>query len=561
MITVGKQAEVKDSEMKTLPIIIIIGLLQFAFTAETTRAQPGTVLAQQKISDTEGGFSGTLDDVDFFGYSVASLGDLDGDGVIDLAVGASEDDDGGSVGRGAVWILLLNKNGTVKSHQKISATEGGFTGQLYDRANFGYSLSALGDLDGDNITDLAVGNFQDNDGGSFRGAVWILFLNKNGTVKSHQKISNTQGNFTGTLDNGDRFGSSVAALEDLDGDNVGELAVGCIEDTDGGSGRGAIWVLFLNKDGTVKTHQKISDTEGNFTGAMDDYDYFGWSVGSPGDLDGDTIGDLAVGAVGDDDGGSSKGAVWMLFLNKDGTVKSHQKISATQGSFTGNLDNVDWFGYSVPNMGDLDDDSVIDLAVGAAGDDDGGAHRGAVWMLFLNTDGTVKSHQKISATQGNFTGNLDDSDWFATSTASLGDLDGDGFNDLAVGARGDDDGGSNRGAAWVLFLDGVLTGPKLTAEGDCPGGMAFTVTGATPNERVAFLYANGEGSIKIPPGNPCAGTTLGLNASTKIAKIIRANLDGTAQFNAPVPRKACGNIYLQALDFKSCNTTNTILIN
>ena len=97
--------------------------------------------------------------------------------------------------------------------------------------------------------------------------MWILFLNTNGTVKSHQKISDTQGGFTGTLDDVDVFGNSVAALGDLDGDGIGDLAVGAAFDDDGGQDRGAVWILFLNSNGTVKSHQKISDTQGGFTGA------------------------------------------------------------------------------------------------------------------------------------------------------------------------------------------------------------------------------------------------------------------------------------------------------
>jgi hypothetical protein len=95
---------------------------------------------------------------------------------------------------------------------------------------------------------------------------------------------------------------------------------------------------------------------------------------------------------------------------------------------------------------------VGDLAVGAWPDDDGGLDRGAVWILFLNPDGTVDSHQKISDTVGGFTGTLDDEDHFGVSMTSLGDLDGDGVGDLAVGAARDDDGGLNRGAVWILFL-------------------------------------------------------------------------------------------------------------
>ncbi|MCH7720448.1 MAG: FG-GAP repeat protein, partial [Planctomycetes bacterium] len=113
-----------------------ITLAWILVTAAPAQAQPGTVLSHQKISDTEGGFKGELEGGDNFGGSVTSLGDLDGDGVGDLAVGAFPDDDGG-FDRGAVWVLFLNTDGTVKSHQKISDTEGGFTGILHDDDRFG----------------------------------------------------------------------------------------------------------------------------------------------------------------------------------------------------------------------------------------------------------------------------------------------------------------------------------------------------------------------------------------------------------------------------------------
>ncbi|MHC4219760.1 MAG: integrin alpha, partial [Planctomycetota bacterium] len=209
-------------------------------------------------------------------------------------------------------------------------------------------------------------------------------------------------------------------------------------------------------DGTVKANPKISDTAGGFTGIVDNADWFGWSVAALGDLDGDTVGDLAVGAVQDDDGGANRGAVWMLFLNSNGTVKSHQKISDTQGNFPGALGDTDWLGSSVASITDLDGDGVDELSVGAERDDDGGADRGAVWMLFLNSNGTVKSHQKISDTQGNFFGVLDNDDRFGGAAASLGDLNGDGRNDLVVGAWHDDDGGLDRGAVWTLFIDGTV---------------------------------------------------------------------------------------------------------
>ena len=420
----------------------------------TAHALPGQVLGQTKISDTAGGLVSPLDNGDLFGSSSAAVGDLDGDGRQEIAVGAPDDDDGGS-SRGAVYVLFLDGSGAVTAETKISSTSGGFGGTLANGDAFGTSVAGLGDVDGDNIPDIAVGEPKDADGGAGRGAVWILFLNANGTVKGQAKISDTAGNFNGTLDNGDNFGTSLAGLRDLDGDNVPDLAVGAPFDDDGGADRGAVWILFLAASGSVQSDAKISSTTPGFVGALSNVALFGTAAARMADLDGDTVPELAVGAANDPDGGAGRGAVYVLFLTSAGGVTAFQKISDNFGNFTATLDDFDMFGTSAVEIRDLNGDGVNELFVGTPGDDNGGPNRGAVYVLFMQTDGTVSFFRKISSTTGTFPGPLLDNDGFGSAVAAPRDVDGDGVADLVAGAKRDDDGGSDRGAVWVLLLDGV----------------------------------------------------------------------------------------------------------
>jgi hypothetical protein len=489
----------------------------------------GAVLRHQKISMTEGGFVGPLHEADLFGIGASALGDLDGDGVTELAVGAYFDDDGGP-DRGAVWILFLNTDGTVKAQQKISSTQGNFAGPLHDSDLFGWSVAGLGDLDGDGTRDMAVGAWLDDDGGPEQdmGAVYMLFLKPDGTVDHQQKISPVQGGFTGALDFGDRFGTSLAVLGDLDGDGTTEMGIGSLYDDDGGPNCGSAWICFLRPDGTVKAQQKISNLEGGLVGPLPDECRFGYSGTPLGDANLDGVPDVAFGATLDGDGGPWRGAVWLLALDTDGTVKAERKISSTQGGLVGPLDDYDAFGRSIANLGDLDGDGRTDIAVGASGDDDAkdlplGEDRGALYVLRLSDDGTVKAEQKISDTAGDFHGQLHDIDGFGQALAALGDLDGDGVVDLMASAIQDDDGVPDCGAVWVLFLSdgtwnnpgagvgGAAGVPLLIGAGPLEPGTALKITATSlPPTQAAWLFVSTaalvqpfKGSVMVPdPGAP-----------------------------------------------------------
>jgi len=487
-----------------------VALLGFGLVA-TAWAQPacpeaGVVVGETKISLTEGGFGGGLESQDRFGLGIAALGDLDGDGVPDLAVGAGGDDAGGSAA-GAVWILFMNADGTVRAEQEISNTQGGLVGSpLQPAAIFGISVAGLGDLDGDGVPDLAVGAVGDDEAAPSAGAMWVLLLDNDGTVKSQQKITTGVGGFGGTLTMNNSFGYAIASLGDLDGDGVVDLAVGARGDLDGGSGRGAVWILFLNNDGTVKAEQKISDTQGGFGGLLDDRDAFGSGVAGLGDLDGDGVPDLAVGATGDADGGSFRGAMYVCLLRTDGTVKAEHKTSDLMGFL--DLQDLDQFGSSIGTIGDLDGDGVVDLAVSVP--QFGSPLRGELRIVFLNADGSAKGVRTISESEGGFAGPLYDGDVFGYTPEVWTDADGDGRPELAVGSYVDDDGAVDAGAIYILELDICNVPPQATLTSDSVlldfnGGMAVFEAAAVGTEPLDYQWRRD--GIDLADGGGITGAT------------------------------------------------------
>ncbi len=416
----------------------------------------------QKISSTEGGFAGPLNDGDWFGFSLASLGDLDGDTVTDLAVGARYADDGG-MDRGAVWVLFLNPDKTVKASTSISAMSGGLVGPLLDGDEFGSSLTNLGDLDGDGVTDLVVGAPRDDDGSYNAGAVWILFMNADGTVKGEQKISALQGGFTGPLAAGDNFGTSVATFMDYDSDGNADLLVGAQGDDEGGANSGAVWLLLLQNDGTVTDHHKLAAQ--HFGAAAGDN--LGYSLAHLGQLDGLVADDFAVGARFADAGGVDRGEVWIAQVHAtDPTLSTFVVVNDVTCPLL-DLNDGDRFGSSITALGPPQGFLDQHLAIGATGDDDGGPNRGVTYIVGLEGAGLVAGVGRISATDGGLSDPLDDRDIFGTSLALLEPVGAGMCATFAVGSALDDDGGADRGAARIL--DVCLDGPTATFRNDSGG--------------------------------------------------------------------------------------------
>lgn len=324
---------------------------------------------------------------DQLGRFVGCVGDVDGDGRDEFIVGAPFDDG-------------------VGSNSGMARVYDGATGdELYsvfgDAAvdEFGIAVAGAGDVNGDGLPDVIVGAHQDALGSGyariFNGAT-------GGVIRTLSGITDDSS-----------FGRSVAGLGDLDGDGFGEVVVGAFVDSTVGINRGRAYVFAGSTGALMHTFQ------GN-----KDHDWFGWSVANLGDLDGDGLNDIGVGAYGVDAGADAAGRAY-AYSSADWSL-----ISTVDGGFVN--ENLGW---RLDGTGDVNGDGFGDYIVGAPFEVEGRA------LLVSGPDGSVIQEIKGSAS----------GDIFGRSVLGLrGDVNGDGWPDVAVGAALDDDNGSSSGSVTIF---------------------------------------------------------------------------------------------------------------
>lgn len=406
-------------------LLLVLGVTGFYF-AFTTGADNLNIVNVTQIDGTT--LNGpTLAAGDGYGkYGATSLGDLDGDGVVDIAIGAFSDD-GAGTDRGAVHIHFMNADGSIKSTVEINDTTiNGPT--LVDYAFYGIGVENIGDLDDDGVIELAVGSSSVD---LNNGRIFIHYLNTDGSVKSTIEIDKTTLNGP-TTDESDGYGVSIANIGDLNDDGVQDLVVGAYGDDAGGNGYGAAHIHFMNTDGSIDSTVEINATTLNGPSITTANSYYGYAVEALGDLDGDDVEDIVVSEKFDDVQGSDRGAIHIHYLNANGSVKSTVTIDDATANGPALADN-DYFGASLANLGDLDGNGVVDLGVGAEGDDTGGLNKGAYYILFMNADGSLDSTYKIDETTTNGPTFPTTNVRFGTGSALAGDFTGDTTADLLIG--------------------------------------------------------------------------------------------------------------------------------
>lgn len=383
---------------------------------------------------------------DLYGISIAAIGDLDGNGVADLAIGAAGDDTGGT-NRGAVYVTMMNADGTAKSTMKIAHQLHGGPA-LANEDYFGSRITSLGDLDGDGITDIGVGAFEEPNGATAgrSGSVYIINLRSDGAAKRFTKISSGQ-NGGPVLSAGDGF-AVVESLGDVDGDGVVDLAVGAPDADSPVTDQGIVYVLYLKSDGTVRNYSQI--TYVGWQGTTIANDEFGSSIANLGDLNDDGTLEIAVTARSNS---HSTSHARIYSLKSDGTYTFSFNSSIASNPNTGGPLASPGDMSGIISIGDVDGDGIDDLALTMDSLNEnyiwGGP--GAIFLLTMNNDGTIKDYYRIGS-------EISGAPSFAnqslrlSSLRYLGDTNGDGSPELALGMPFEGAADIAKGSVYVFSL-------------------------------------------------------------------------------------------------------------
>ena len=342
----------------------------------------------------------------------------------------------------------------------------------------GYYLSPAGDVNGDGYSDVLVSVYNNVFGVSKDGRVQLFLGTGNGIGSAAAWTSEGKG--------GTNYGESIGSAGDVNGDGYFDVVVGAPRFSNGEENEGAVFIYYGSPSGLDTSPSWIM--EGNQANA-----FFGASVSTAGDVNKDGYADVVVGASYYDDGETNEGKIFVYLGSASGLAKTPY--------FTAQSDQVNaFFGKSVSSAGDVNHDGFGDIVVGAPGYDHGQINEGRAF-LYLGTYGGMTQAPA-------WTGESNQADAsFGNSVACAGDLNGDGFSDVVIGANRFDDKMSNVGKLYVfmgsangfgLYPDWTMTGNQIDGNLGISVNAAGDINGDGYGELIAGAYSN---NVQDPVGH------------------------------------------------------------
>ena len=420
------------------------------------------------------------------GRSVCNAGDINGDGYSDIISGASEYSSGQN-SEGAIYVYHGSGAGISTTPAVIYESNQAF-------ARLGEAVNGAGDVNGDGYSDVIAGAKYYDNGESDEG-VAIVYL---GSAAGLGAASTTlESNLTNTY-----LGSSVASAGDVNGDGYSDIIVGATGFTNGESSEGAAFVYYGSASGVSTT--AAATFESNQTVA-----FMGVSVSSAGDVNGDGFSDVLIGAQGYDNGQSDEGLAFVYHGSADGlsiTAASQWEINQAEAAF----------GYSVSNAGDVNGDGYDDVIIGSNFVDLGQVNEGAAFIYHGSPTGASLTSAVVLERNQAYA-------YMGRQVSTAGDVNGDGYDDVIIGANEYDNGQLDEGAAFVYHgsSSGVSNtvaaqleanqaqayfGTSVSTAGDVNGdGYSDVIVGAryydngSFNEGAAFVYHGSASGVSTTP--------------------------------------------------------------
>ena len=428
------------------------------------------------------------------GYAIGSAGDVNGDGLADLIVGAPGDDpSGGNPNRyGRSYVVFGKADTTAVNLSAVASGNGGFAINGYVKdTQTGFDVSGAGDVNGDGLADLLIGGFfVGPSSGADIGRSYVVFGKANTTaVDLADVVSGTGGFAINGQSATDWLGRSVSSAGDVNGDGLADLIVGA-PSTAVGDGRS--YVVFGKTDTTAVSVSDVFNGTGGFAiNGDNDTSGAGSTVSSAGDVNGDGLADLFVSAPYF---GNGTGRSFVVFGKANTTAVNLADVASGTGGFVITGENEqDWSGFSLSNAGDVNGDGLTDLIVGAfEASPSGQSLAGRSYVVFGKTDTTAVNLSAVASGNGGFAiSGQSAGDWLGGSVNSAGDVNGDGLADIVVGAPGaaNSSGVSGAGRGYVIF--GSTTGQYASSRVDFLGTSADETQSGTA---AAETFAAGAGN-------------------------------------------------------------------